>query len=49
METYPWPHWVIDDFLDREDYNTVLQEALDIFETIEVNSSPSPIERNHGI
>jgi len=49
METYPWPHWVIDDFLDREDYYTVLQEALDIFENIDIHMSPSPIERNHGI
>ena len=49
LKDYPWPHWVIDNFLDKEDFNIIKKEALDILDTIDVINSPSPIEKNHGI
>ena len=49
LKDYPWPHWVIDNFLDKEDFNIIKKEALDILDTIDVTNSPSPIEKNHGI
>ena len=49
IENYPWPHWIIDNFLDEEDFNIIRTEALDILKTIDVTNSPSPIEKNHGI
>jgi len=49
LKNYPWSHWVIDNFLDNEDFNIIQKEALDILDTIDVTNSPSPIEKNHGI
>ena len=46
---YPWPHWIIDDFFNTDDFSTLTTDVLNEIKTIDIDNPTSLIEKNHGI